>query len=597
MKPQTVIEIFYDVVERKSDRVMMHKQTTKWIPIAGQELYRDVLGVGRSLANWGISKGDRVAILSENRPEWAVADFATLALGAIVVPIYPTLTAEQSAYILQDSGARIAFVSSSDQLRKILSIRDQTALEKIVCMDYVENPEAIPMHRLMRPGPSGRDSEFDTRARSVKPEDVATLIYTSGTTGTPKGALLTHGNLASNLSCSLEEFPLGKDDVCVSFLPLSHITARHVDYAMLLRGVTLAYCRFIEDLPNALKEVRPTVFVGVPRVYEKIYAKAEIQASRGLKRKIYVWALRHGHAHKGEILAGKVPGSLRWKLANALVFSKVRKGLGGRAKVFISGGAPLGRELADWFAAVGFRIFEGYGLTETSPVIAVNNQRAHKIGTVGRPLPNVEVNIADDGEVLVRGPSVFQSYWKLPEETRAAFADDWFKTGDIGYLDPDGFLVITDRKKDLIKTSGGKFIAPQPIENSLKSHLMVGEAVVLGDRHKFPAVAIVPDFPLLEKWARQNNISFGSREELIENPQVHALYEAIVQEVNQELARFEKLKKFLLLPEEFSIANGTLTPTMKLKRKAVEERYRKRIQELYAEPGNAATEEIQASAS
>ncbi len=597
MRPQTVVDIFFDVVERQSDHVMMYKQTIKWIPIAAHELYRDVVGVARSLTNWGLGKGDRVAILSENRPEWTVADFASLALGAIVVPVYPTLTAEQSAYLLKDSGARVAFVSSTDQLRKILSIRNQTNLEKVVCMDYVGNPDGIPMHRLMQAGPSERDAEFDARARSVQPEDLATLIYTSGTTGTPKGALLTHGNLASNLACSLEGFPLGKDDVCVSFLPLSHITARHVDYALLLRGVTLAYCPFIENLLAALREVKPTVFLGVPRVYEKIHAQAEVQSGGGLKRKTYDWALRTGHAHKSEVLAGRSPGSPAWKLARALVFSKVRKGLGGRVRVFISGGAPLGHELADWFATVGIRIFEGYGLTETSPVIAVNNQRAHKLGTVGKPLPNVEVKIADDGEVLVRGPSVFQSYWNLPQETRAAFADGWFKTGDIGHLDPDGFLVITDRKKDLIKTSGGKFIAPQPIENSLKSHIMIAEAVVVGDRHKFPAVAIVPDFPLLEKWARDNHVHFATREELVEDSRVRALYEGIVEEVNQDLAKFEKLKKFLLLPEEFSIANGMLTPTMKLKRRAVEERYRKQIQELYAEPGQASPQEIQASAS
>ena len=297
-----------------------------------------------------------------------------------------------------------------------------------------------------------------------------------------------------------------------------------------------------------------------------------------------------GHTHKPEVLAGKTPGSLAWKVADSLVFSKVRKALGGRVRIFISGGAPLGHELADWFAAIGIRIFEGYGLTETSPVIAVNNQRAHRIGTVGKPLPNLEVKVADDGEVMVRGPSVFQSYWNMPEETQAAFADGWFKTGDVGHLDRDGFLVITDRKKDLIKTSGGKFIAPQPIENTLKSHIMIAEAAVVGDRHKFPAVVIVPDFSLLEKWARTNHVRFACREELVSSRRVRALYEQIVQEVNSNLAQFEKLKKVLLLAEEFSVANGMLTPTMKLKRKTLEERYRQSIQELYAEPATAETQ-------
>jgi long-chain acyl-CoA synthetase len=350
---------------------------------------------------------------------------------------------------------------------------------------------------------------------------------------------------------------------------------------MLYRNVTLAYVPFIEQLPQALLEVKPTVFVGVPRVYEKVHTQADLKAKHVPKRWIYQWAMSVGAANKHHILAGRTPPSKNWALANRLVFSKIRDALGGRPRMFISGGAPLGRELAEWYATVGIRIHEGYGLTETSPVIAVNSPQAHKIGTVGKPLSNIEVRVAEDGEVLVRGPSVFQGYWNRPEDTANAFVDGWFKTGDIGDIDADGFLSITDRKKDLIKTSGGKFIAPQPIENSLKHNVLISEAVVLGDKHKFPAALIVPYFPLLEDWARENNLPFSSRKELVAQPRVQALYEGIVATLNQDLARFEKLKKVLLVAEEFSAENGILTASMKLRRRAVEEKYRHEIARLY----------------
>jgi long-chain acyl-CoA synthetase len=330
------------------------------------------------------------------------------------------------------------------------------------------------------------------------------------------------------------------------------------------------------------------MFVAVPRVYEKIHTQADLKAKGFPKAAIFHWALAVGRAEREKVLAGEIPDSTSWKLANKLVYSKVREGMGGRVRVFISGGAPLGRELAEWYALVGIRIHEGYGLTETSPVIAVNTPTHHRIGTVGQPLGNIEVRIAEDGEILVRGPSVFKGYWKRPEETANAFEDGWFKTGDIGNLDADGYLSVTDRKKDLIKTSGGKFIAPQPIENSLKHNALIAEAVVLGDKRKFPAALISPYFPLLEDWARNNQMSFGSRADLVANPKVQALYEGIIADLNRNLARFEKLKKVLLIPEEFSTEHGTLTPTMKLRRRAIEERYRKLIDEMYANAEAAA---------
>ena len=585
MKPETLNDIFSAIVERGQARVMMVREGTQWIPISAQELYQYVKGAARAFGQWGITKGDRLAILSENRVEWAVTDFACLQLGAVVVPIYSTLTAQQAAYILSDSGAKVVVVSTQQQLEKVLSIKNQTAVEHVVVMDQVETPDAdaVRMKCLMQGVSAERDPELDACARTITPDDLASIIYTSGTTGIPKGVQLTHGNLASNIQCSLEGYDVGRGQISVSFLPLSHVTARHADFALLYRGVTLAYCPFIEKLPQVLLEVRPHLLVAVPRVYEKLHTQVEQNAKGFPKQAIYRWALAVGRAHSREILAGEIPRSPAWKLANKLLYSKVRAKLGGNVEVFVSGGAPLGYELAEWFAAIGIRIHEGYGLTETSPVIALNSPRAHRLGTVGRPLANVEVRIAEDSEILVRGPSVFHAYWNQPEETRNAFVDGWFKTGDIGRLDEDGFLSVTDRKKDLLKTSGGKFIAPQPIENSLKLHPLVGTALVLGDRRRFPSVIISPQFPLLEDWARSNRISCSSREELVANPKVRALYDDIVGQVNRGLGRHEMLKKVLLVPHEFTAEDGTLTPSMKLRRKAVEERYSEQIAELYAE--------------
>jgi long-chain acyl-CoA synthetase len=587
MSLRTLNDVFLAVAERQHTKVMLQRLGNEWVPISSHAFRERVLGVCGELRKWGIGKGDRVAILSENRPEWTIADFASLLLGAVTVPIYATLTAEQTAYILRDSGARVIFVSSEAQLRKVLSIRSQTALKQLVVMDPVEGADAVRMAEMESNGRANLQAESEAQrleatAVAVSPDDLATIIYTSGTTGTPKGVMLTHGNMASNLNCSLFEFPVKPDDVSISFLPLSHVTARHVDFALLYRGVTLVHLGLATQLPRALLEVKPTFFVAVPRVYEKIHFQTEQKAQGFPNSTFYNWALSVGRENQAEVLAGRKPTSKSWRLADRLLYSKVRAGLGGRIEVFVSGGAPLGRELAEWYAAIGIRIHEGYGLTETSPVIAVNTPQAHKLGTVGKPLPNVEVRIADDGEVLVRGPSVFKQYWNKPKETQEAFVEGWFKTGDIGNLDADGFLSITDRKKDLIKTSGGKFIAPQPIENSLKHNALIAEAVVLGEMHKFPSVLIAPNFSLLEEWARSNDLRFASRQELVAHPEVRALYESIVEELNRNLARFEKLKKVLLVADEFSAENGTLTASMKLRRRVVAERYREQIEEMYA---------------
>jgi long-chain acyl-CoA synthetase len=577
MSLATLNDIFFAATERNLDHAMLYREAGKWLPISSSDLRRNIAGTVRALQRWGIQKGDRVAILSENRPEWSTADFAILLLGAVTVPVYSTLTPEQTAYTLRDSGASVIFVSSELQLRKIQAILPNTQVKRIVVMDHVQILGDLPvpcalMDQFMSQGPQNLDPQTESVARSIHSGDLATIIYTSGTTGISKGVMLTHGNIASNINCSLLGFDMHPGLISISFLPLSHVTARHVDLSMLYHGVTLAYCPFMENLTETFLEVRPSLCVSVPRVYEKIYAKTEMKAHGFAKRVMYRWALSVGRANKQAILAGRIPASASWRLANRLIFSKIREGLGGRVETFISGGAPLGRELAEWFATVGIRIHEGYGLTETSPVIAV-----------GKILSNLEVRIVEDGEILVRGPSVFKGYWNRPEETQNAFQDGWFKTGDIGHIDADGYLSVTDRKKELIKTSGGKFIAPQPIENSLKLNPLIGATAILGDKRKFAFVIISPNFALLEDWARSNDIAFSSRSELVADPKVQVLYEEIVEEVNQNLARFEKLKRVLLVPDEFTPDNGALTPTMKLRRRVIEDRYRAQIDDLYAQ--------------
>ena len=591
MSLATLNDIFFRAVARNLDRVMLYREAGKWLPISSGEFGERVARTAHALHAWGIQRGDRIAILSENRPEWPTADIASLLLGAVTVPLYTTLTDEQTAFILNDAGCRMIFLSSDRHLHKVLPILPQTRIEKIIVMDSIEftgdlapfADKCVTMSQMTASGAGNLGAELEAGAHAVAADDLATIVYTSGTTGTSKGAMLTHGNIASNIQCSLLGFDMRPGLTSISFLPLCHITARHVDFAMLYHGVTLAYCPFIERLPEVLQEVRPTLFVAVPRVYEKIYAQAEQKAQGFPKRAIFDWALEVGREHKPEILAGAIPTSHSWKLANKLVFSKIREGMGGEVETFISGGAPLGRELAEWYATVGVRIHEGYGLTETSPVIALNTPTNHLIGTVGKILPNLEVRIAEDGEILVRGPSVFKGYWNRREETEAALSDGWFKTGDIGNIDADGYLSVTDRKKDLIKTSGGKFIAPQPIENSLKLNSFVGVPAILGDRRKFAAVMISPNFAALERWARANNIPFSSRQDLVANPKVRSLYQEIVEGINQNLARFEKLKRVMLVADEFTVENGVLTPTMKLKRRVIEERYRQQIDELYAQ--------------
>jgi long-chain acyl-CoA synthetase len=594
-KLETLVDVVALVAASKRQRaVLWQDEPGNWHPLSSDELLARVYTLANAFRSWGIVKGDRIALLAENRWEWPVVDFATLVLAAVDVPIYPTLTAEQVAALLIDSGARVAVVSTEAQYRKIASIRSQTPLERIVVMDQVADLESttgvIALSSLLQGADaSGVDMQPWLRSFDVRPEDLATLIYTSGTTGEPKGVMLTHGNIASNLNYSTRDFKWNANSSCISFLPLSHITARHLDYALFCYGATLAYCADFNRLPAALTAIQPTVFVAVPRVYEKIRDVVQQRAgSKPALKKLFAWALATGRRHREEILLGLTPSSLSWRLADRLVFKKVKQAFGGKAHDYIAGGAPLGVDTAGWFADVGIRIFEGYGLTETSPVLALNNAQNHRIGSVGKPIGSVEHRFAPDGELLVRGPFVFAGYWHKPEATREAIeADGWFHTGDIGRVDDDGFLYITDRKKELLKTSGGKMIAPQPIEGKLTNSVLVANAVVLGDRHKFLCALIAPNFAALEDLARRQGIAFSSRADLVSNPAVKAEYHALVHTVNQTLANFETIKRFHLVPDEWSMASGELTPTMKLRRRVVVQRYAEEIAVLYHDESTA----------
>jgi len=584
MEARTLGDIFFASVAHDVQRHVLFKRGADWQVISSRQLYGYVATLARVLKQWGIQKGDRVAILGENRPEWMITDFACVCSGIVDVPIYATLTADQTLYLLQNSRARVIFVSTVEQLRKIQSIQAKTLLEKIVIMDDVAEINVIPMWSLLSAAGSEPDPQFDEQAHAIQPDDLATLIYTSGTTGTSKGVMLSHSNLTSCAVMASKRAEWEPGDVYLSFLPLSHVTARHVDYICYLDGVTIVYCAVFDQLPQMFQEAKPTIIVAVPRVYEKARQEAERHAGKGLRRKIFDWAVRVGEKHKDEIARGEEPSSLAWKLANRLVFSGIRQGFGGRSRAYFSGGAPLGKDMAEWFCAMGIPILEGYGLTETSPTLAVNRRGAFKIGSVGKVYEGLELKIADDGEILVKGPTVFKGYWEMPEETRNSFVDGWFKTGDIGELDSEGFLHITDRKKDLIKTSGGKFIAPQPIENALKSNVLIAQAAVIGDKRKYASVILSPHFPLLEDWAHANGVTFASRQELVASPKVRELYRGIVEDLNKRLAQFETIKKICIVPDEFTVATGEITPTLKLKRRVIEAKYKQQIDDLYQEP-------------
>jgi long-chain acyl-CoA synthetase len=578
----TINDLFAGMSHRGDTTVATWRTGGEWKPISSQQMYGRVRAVVELLQSWGIKRGDRVALVSENRWEWPVVDFAVLALGAADVPLYQTLTPEQMGFILRDSGAKAIFLSSKQQFGKLVKAGDIPSLERVCVFDDGSFDNATAFSEVMKRAPDLEtpDAGFDALVKETKPEELATIVYTSGTTGDPKGVMLLHRNIADNLRFSTDGLRIVEGDSSISFLPLSHALARHLDYAIYGNGGKIAYLPKFDDLVGAMKAVKPTIFLAVPRVYEKVRQGTEIKA-KGMKKRILNWAVGVGERHRKDLMDGKTPGGLSWKIANKLVYTKLKEAFGGNVKFWVSGGAPLGMDSANWFLDMGIRIFEGYGLTETSPVISRNTFDGYRIGTVGTIVPNLDIRVASDGEIEAKGTAVFAGYWQKEEETKKEFTEDgWFKTGDIGKLE-DGFLSITDRKKELIKTSGGKYIAPQPIEGKLKSDAMVGNAAVLGDSQKFAAVLISPNFPVLEKWAAQNGVATKDHAEMVKDPKVQKAYEAIVKRVNAGLEHHETIKKVGVVAEEWAIESGELTPSMKLKRRVILENYKDRINAMY----------------
>ncbi len=590
----TLTALYFTAIDRfPKERVALRaKRGGRWEDFSYADVARAVESISKGLLSLGITAGDRVAILSENRPEWAFADFACLAVGAPDVPIYPTLTPKQTQYLLTDSGARALFVSTAAQFAKLTEFgAGLPALEWIIGFDpAITGPRVQSLDHLMTAGQAASSQWPDWRdnATHIKPDDLATIIYTSGTTGDPKGVMLTHGNIASNIAAASSVLPVSEADEYLSLLPLSHIFERMTGhYCMFQAGVTINYAESIETVPANMAELRPTVVAAVPRLYEKIYARALETAVRrsALGRSIFFWAKRVGEAAADLTLANQpIPLGLRLQrlLADRLVFRAIRARVGGRLKFFLSGGAPLSPEIAKFFYAAGLPILEGYGLTETSPVITVNTLDRIRFGTVGRAIPGVELKIAADGEILTRGPHVMKGYFGKPAETAEAIdSDGWFHTGDIGEIDDDGYLKITDRKKDLIATAGGKKIAPQPIEGLLRRNPFIANAVLLGDRRKFPIALLAPNFETLEAWATSETLVWSSRAELIGLERVVKHLEAEAMKHLRDLARFEVPKRFLIVAREFSIESGELTPKLSVRRRVVEAHYREAIEAVY----------------
>lgn len=591
--PWTLTQLFFDATERHNlPAAYQVKKDGKYQPLSHADVLRRVRHVALGLGALGVQRGERVGIMSENRPEWAIADWACLCSGMTDVPVYPTLPAEQIVHPLNDSGAVALFVSTVDQAAKAASVRDQLKTVKTI-ISFVEPRPAgadMTLAELEAKGRAmdsdARAAEFKAAALAVPPDQLATLIYTSGTTGLPKGVMLSHDNIASNVRASEQKVPLESGAVALSFLPLSHIFERMGDYLFYSQGVSIAYAESIDTVPLNLSEVRPHFCMSVPRLFEKMYARVLENAVSGgaLKARIFHWAVAVADRWADEKLAGREPGGLlAWKygLAQKLVFSKLRERTGGRLRYFVSGGAPLTPSINKFFYAAGLTILEGYGLTETSPVIAVNSPDAFRIGSVGKPVVGCEVRIAEDGEILTRGPHVMQGYYNRPDATAEAIdPDGWFHTGDIGVLE-DGFLRITDRKKDIIVTAGGKNIAPQPIENRIKTNKYVSQAVMIGDKRKFPSVLIVPNWDNLEKWAALKNIIWTDRRQLLAMPTIQAKMDKEVLAMVEGLASFEKPKKIGLLEHDFSIERGELTPKLSVKRKVIDQQYKALIDSLY----------------
>jgi long-chain acyl-CoA synthetase len=572
---------------------MSAKRAGVWVKISTAEVETTVRRLSLGLQEMGLGPGDRLAILSENRPEWVMADFAALSAGSVVVPIYTSLPPDQIRYILDNSGAKIVVCSDLGMWRKVEAVRSGLpALERVIVVEG--DPPAgthafsdvVEMGRRVESEAPGR---FERSAEAVRPGDLASIIYTSGTTGVPKGVMLSHANFTSNIQGLTEVIDFCAADSALSFLPLSHVLERTGTFFLFQVGATIAYAESIEAVAANLVEVRPTIIISVPRLFEKIYSRImdQIMAGSRLKRAIFVWALATGKKHTALTIAGKrVPSHLSFKrgLANKLVFSKITARTGGRIRHAICGGAPLSKDIVEFFFSIGIEVLPGYGLTETSPVLTANTPPDRiRFGTVGKTLPGVELRIAEDGEILARGPNVMRGYYKNEADTREVLKDGWLYTGDIGRIDEDGFVIITDRKKDIIVTSGGKNIAPQPIESLIQASPYIASAVVVGSSRKFLSALVVPNFEKLESHARAQGWAFRDRAELSRRPEAAAFLLDEVNRMTPGLASYERVKKIAVLDREFDIGAGEVTPTLKVRRNIVEQKYAGVIESLYKE--------------
>ncbi len=589
MSIQTLNELFLKAASHEMPNRLLHKTGGSFQPISTSELVDRVQRLAKALQEFGVQKGDRVALMAENGPHWPTVDFATLCSGAVLVPIYPTLTPDQAAYIVNDCGARTVFVEGDQRLQGLLEHRHEMPnVTRFVLIGSEGGHAGMPtLEQLMRETEPMAKEEFEASARSAQPDDVATFIYTSGTTGKPKGVVLSHNNIASNVVNALKMMDIEDGWTAISFLPLSHSLERMVDYIYFYRDVSIAYAESVQAVAKNFLEVNPHVFVSVPRVYEKISAKVQenVASSSPLKQKIFRWAVDVAHQALPDRLQERQPSGmlgLKLRLADKLVFGTIKARLGTNFEFAISGGAPLSRDLAEFFWGAGIQIFEGYGLSETSPVLTVNAKGRVRLGAVGAAIPETDLRIADDGEILARGPQIMKGYHNLPEQTAEAIdSEGWFHTGDIGEIDSDGFLKITDRKKEIIVNAYGKNVAPAPIENALKASRFIGQAVVIGDRRKLLAALLVPDFETLQAWAIQQSIEADDVPALLGAEEVQALFTDEIKTVNEGLARYEQIRIWELLPADFTIETGELTPTQKIKRRVISKKYSGVIDHLY----------------
>jgi long-chain acyl-CoA synthetase len=587
---ETLSQVFLNTIKTYiKDDLLASKVDGRYVPISTEEFARRVKHLSLGLADLGLGAGDKLVIFSENRPEWTITDFAVLCAGAVTVPIYTSLMPEQVKYIINDSDAKIVVCSNRTLWLKVEAVRHELPnVHHFVLIEEAGPQGVVSLSEVMGRGKviaAADPGLFEKRALAVKPGDLASIIYTSGTTGVPKGVMLTHANFVANSKAldAVTEFSV--KDTILSFLPLSHVLERMTTFSWIYKGASIYHAESIETVAENLLEVRPTIMISVPRLFDKIYAKVmdNILAASPAKRKIFFWAIGVGKKYGAKkIRHQSIPWGLglQRKIAAKIVYGKIIEKTGGRVHFFVSGGAPLSADVAEFFYAIGITILEGYGLTETSPVLACNTFEKMKFGAVGPPVPGVEIKIAPDGEILAKGPNVMKGYYKKDQETREAFENGWFKTGDIGHIDGEGFLVVTDRKKDILVTAGGKNVAPQPIENLLKSNPYIQTAVVVGSGRKFISALVLPDFDKLEAYARKNGIAFGSRKELVGKEEIVSFMLAEIDRSTPHLASYERIKKVVLLDREFD-ADTELTPSLKVKRHIVEKVFKPLIDLLY----------------